>query len=140
MVRRVLVDLLIGVALAVTGQFAQLVAGAAGKALGLPFVYDMAPEDGSVPADLLTQINLMFLLAAVVMLVVTFLPGWVFHVRGAGEGLRRGAVWAAVVALSQILLSLGEGVIPVFSLPGVYVYFAGIVLGPVVAGMLTRDR
>lgn len=140
MVKRLLIDCAIGVGLAVVGQFAQMFAGAAGQALGLPFPYESAPEDGSIPRDLLDQINLMFMLAALVMLILTLAIGWMVGVRGAGEGFQRGAVWAAVVALSQLLLSLGDGVVPVFGLVGVYVYLASIVVGPIVAGVLGRRR
>lgn len=140
MTRRVIVDVLIGTALAVAGQFAQLIAGEAGKVMGLPFPYEMAPEDGSIPADLLAQISLMFALAAVIMLVLTFLLGWAVKVSGARDGAQRGAVWVAVVALSQFLLGLGKGVVPVFGLAGVYVYLAGIFLGPILAGLVGHKR
>ena len=113
MSKRLLVDVLIGVALALVGQFMQLGAGEAGRAMGLPFPYEMAPEDGSVPPALLSQISLMFALAALGMLVLTFVVGWLVKVRGAAEGVQRGLAWVAVVALSQFLLGLGGGVVPV---------------------------
>lgn len=140
MIRRVLVDVLIGVGLAVVGQFVQLAAGVVGPLLGLPFPYEMAPEDGSVPPELLTQINLMFLLAAVGMLVLTFALGWLLRVRGVAGGAQRGAVWALMVALVQFVLGLGNGVVPVLGLPGTWVYFLAVLLGPVLAGLLDGRR
>ncbi len=136
MVKRVLVDVLIGVALAVVGQLAQLGASIAGPALGLPFPYESAPEDGSVPPALLTQISIMFALAAVLMLILTFVLGRLVKIRGVGEGAQRGAIWAAVVALSQFLLALGNGVVPVFGLVGTWVYFLAILVGPALAGLV----
>ena len=62
------------------GQIAQLIASIVGPALGLPFPYEMAPEDGSVPAALVTQINLMFWLASILMLALAFLLGWLLKV------------------------------------------------------------
>jgi len=137
MLKRVLVDVGIGVALAIAGQFMQMAAGEVGRALGLPFAYEMAPADGSVPAALLDQISLMFALAAVGMLVVCLAIGWVLRVRGPAEGVQRGLVWAAVVGLSQAALGLGEGVVPVFGLAGTWAYLAAIVAGPVLAGVLS---
>lgn len=140
MAKRLLGDVLIGLGLAVVGQFTQLAAGLLGRALGLPFPYSEAPADGSVPAGLLTQISLQFMLAGVGLLILTFGIGWLVRVRGPVEGLQRGAIWAAVVALSQLLLGLGEGVVPVFGLVGVYVYLAAIVVGPALAGLIGAKR
>lgn len=138
--RRILGDLGIGLLLAFVGQFAQMAASAVGRALGLPFPYEMAPEDGSIPPALLTQISLTFVLAAVAMFLVSLVIGWLLKVPSVARGAARGAVWMAVVALSQFLLGLGEGVVPVFGLVGVWVYLAAILLGPVIAGLLQRSR
>ena len=140
MIKRVLVDVLIGLGLAVVGQFVQLAASIVGPLLGLPFPYESAPEDGSVPPALLTQINLMFLLAAVGMVVLTFLLGWLLKVRGVADGAQRGAVWAVTVALVQVVLGLGDSVVPVLGLPGTWVYVLAVLLGPVVAGLLGGRR
>lgn len=139
MARRWIADLGIGLALTVAGQFAQLAGGGIGRALGLPFPYDMAPDDGSVPDGLKTQISLMFMIAAVLMLVLTFGLAWARRTSSAAEGAARGVAWAAVVGLSQFLLMLGDGVVPVFGLAGTWVYLAAIVVGPVLAG-LVRGR
>ena len=140
MLKRVLVDVGIGLALAIAGQFVQMGAGEVGRGLGLPFPYESAPEDGSIPPDLLAQISLMFALAAVGMLVLAFAIGALLRVRAAAEGAQRGLVWAAVVALGQALLGLGGGVVPVFGLVGTWVYLVAIVVGPVLAGVLGARR
>lgn len=140
MTKRALIDLGLGLVLAVVGQIAQLTASIIGPALGMPHTYDMAPEDGSVPQALLDQINGMFLVAAPMMLVVAFLLGWLLKRRGAVEGLVSGALWAAVVGLSQFVLGLGNGVVAVMGLPGTWVYLAAIVAGAVLAGLLGARR
>ena len=81
MVRRSVIDLGLGLVLAVVGQFAQLAASGMLPVLGLPHPYDMAPEDGSVPQALLAQISSQFLVAAPIMLVLTFVLGWLRKVR-----------------------------------------------------------
>lgn len=140
MIKRVLVDAAIGVGLAIFGQVAQILASIVGPAFGFPFPYEMAPEDGSIPADLLTQISWMFALASIEMLVLTFAIGWLLKVRGAGDGAMRGAVWAVIVGLSQFLLGLADGVVPVFGLVGTWVYLVAIVAGPAIAGVLRGRR
>lgn len=140
MVKRVFVDVAIGVGLAILGQVAQMIASIVGPAIGLPFPYEMAPEDGSIPPDLLTQISWMFALASVLMLALTFVIAWLLKVGTVAEGAARGAIWTAVVGLSQFLLGLGNGVVPVFGLIGTWVYLAGIFLGPVLAGLLRSRR
>ncbi len=141
MTRRILIDVGLGLILAVVGQFAQLAGSIIGPALGLPHPYDMAPDDGSVPQALLDQISNQFLVAAPLMLVLTFGLGWLRRLRGPVEGLTSGAIWAAVVGLSQFLLgALGEGVVPVMGLVGTWVYLAAIVLGPVLAGLVGARR
>lgn len=74
------------------------------------------------------------------MLVLTFVIGLALKVHGVAEGAQRGIVWVAIVALSQFLLGLGEGVVLVFGLVGTYVYFAGILLGPILAGLVGGNR
>lgn len=138
--RRVLVDLAIGLGLAVLGQFVQMGAGALGSAAGLPFPYESAPEDGTIPPALLTQISLMFALAALGMLIITLVLGRLLKVPSARQGAARGGEWAVVVGLSQFLLGLGEGVVPVFGLAGTWVYLAAVVIGPVLAGLMGRRR
>lgn len=122
------------------GQIAQLIASIVGPALGLPFPYEMAPEDGSVPAALVTQINLMFWLASILMLALAFLLGWLLKVRGPRNGLTRGAIWATVVGLSQAVLGLGQGTVNVMGLLGTWAYLLAIVLGPVLAGLVGGRR
>nr|NLI50502.1 hypothetical protein [Propionibacterium sp.] len=140
MTRRILIDVGLGLLLAVVGQFAQLAASIIGPALGLPHPYDYAPADGSVPPALLDQINTMFLIAAPLMVLVTFGLGWLRKLRGPAEGLTSGAIWAAVVGLSQFLLGLGQGVVDVMGLVGTWVYLAALVLGPVLAGLAGARR
>lgn len=89
-----------------------------------------------MPAALLGQINAMFLLASVGMLALSFVIGLLVRVKNVREGAARGAAWVAVVGLSQLLLSLGNGVVPVFGLPGTWVYLLAIILGPVLAGLV----
>lgn len=140
MVKRVFVDVAIGLGLAIAGQFIQLTASIVGPLLGLPFAYESAPEDGSVPEALLTQIDWMFWLASIGMLLLSFLIGLILRIASVREGAARGAAWLAVVALSQFLLGLGNGTVPVFGLLGVWVYFAAVVLGPVLAGLIGARR
>ncbi|WP_353081840.1 hypothetical protein [Tessaracoccus lapidicaptus] len=140
MVKRVFVDVAIGLGLAIAGQFVQLTASIVGPLLGLPFAYESAPEDGSVPEALLTQIDWMFWLASIGMLLLSFLIGLILRIASVREGATRGAAWVAVVALSQFLLGLGNGVVPVFGLLGVWVYFVAVVLGPVLAGLIGARR
>ncbi len=140
MFRRIVIDLGLGLVLAVVGQFAQLAASVIVPVLGLPHPYDMAPEDGSVPQALLDQISSQFLLAAPIMLVLTFGLGWLRKVRGPVDGAGSGAIWAVVVGLSQFLLGLGQGAVPVMGLVGTWVYLAAIVLGPMLAGLIGARR
>lgn len=140
MVRRIVIDVGLGLVLAIVGQFAQLAASIIGPALGLPHPYDMAPDDGSVPQALLNQISNQFLVAAALMLAVTFTLGWLRKLRGLVAGMVSGAIWALLVGLSQMLLGLGEGVIPVMGLIGTWVYLATIVLGPLLAAMIAVRR
>ena len=101
MVRRIAIDLGLGLVLAVVGQFTQLAASVIVQVLGLPHPYDMAPEDGSVPQALLAQISSQFLVAAPIMLVLTFVLGWLRKVRGPAKGAGSGAIWVVVVGVSQ---------------------------------------
>lgn len=140
MIKRIVIDVGLGLVLAVVGQFAQLAASVIGPALGLPHPYDLAPEDGSVPQALLDQINSQFLLAALIMLVLTFGLGWLRMLHGHVEGLGSGAIWAVVVGLSQFLLGLGQGAVPVMGLVGTWVYLAAITLGPTLAGLIGGRR
>lgn len=140
MVKRVFINVAIGLGLAITGQFVQLAASLIAPLLGIPTPYESAPEDGSLPDALLEQINAMFLLASVGMLALSFVIGLLVRVKNVREGAARGAAWVAVVGLSQFLLSLGNGVVPVFGLLGTWVYLLAIVLGPVLAGLLGARR
>jgi len=136
MVKRVFINVAIGLGLAIAGQFVQLAAGLIAPVLGIPTPFESAPEDGSIPAALLEQINAMFLLASVGMLALSFVIGLLVRVKNVREGAARGAAWVAVVGLSQLLLSLGNGVVPVFGLLGTWVYLLAIILGPVLAGLV----
>ena len=140
MIKRVFVDVAAGLGLAIAGQFVLLAASFIGPMLGIPMPYEMAPEDGSIPPALLTQINVMYLLASVGMLILSFLLGWLLRTDGVADGLKRGAVWVAVVGLSQFLLGLQPGVVQVFVLLGAWVYLLGILLGPALAGLLRSRR
>ena len=136
MVKRVFINVAIGLGLAIAGQFVQWAASLIAPLLGIAMPYESAPEDGSIPAALLEQINAMFLLASVGMLALSFVIGLLVRVKNVREGAARGAAWVAVVGLSQFLLSLGNGVVPVFGLPGTWVYLLAIILGPVLAGLV----
>ena len=140
MVKRVFINVAIGLGLAIAGQFLQLAASLIAPLLGIPTPYESAPDDGSLPDALLEQINAMFLLASVGMLALSFVIGLLVRVKNVREGAARGAAWVAVVGLSQFLLSLGNGVVPVFGLLGTWVYLLAIVLGPVLAGLLGARR
>ena len=82
----------------------------------------------------------MFLLASVGMLALTFAIALILRVKSPKEGAARGAAWVAVVGLSQFLLGLGNGVVPVFGLLGTWLYLLAIVLGPVLAGLIGARR
>ncbi len=140
MVKRVFINVAIGLGLAIAGQFVQLAAGLIAPVLGIPTPFESAPEDGSIPAALLEQINAMFLLASVGMLALTFAIALILRVKSPKEGAARGAAWVAVVGLSQFLLGLGNGVVPVFGLLGTWLYLRAIVLGPVLAGLIGARR
>ena len=49
MVKRVFINVAIGLGLAIAGQFVQLAASLVGPLLGIPMPYESAPEDGSIP-------------------------------------------------------------------------------------------
>lgn len=140
MVKRVFINVAIGLGLAIAGQFVQLAASLVGPLLGIPMPYESAPEDGSIPPALMEQINAMFLLASVGMLALTFAIALILRVKSPKEGAARGAAWVAVVGLSQFLLGLGNGVVPVFGLLGTWLYLLAIVLGPVLAGLIGARR
>lgn len=140
MIKRVFVDVAAGLGLAISGQFLLLAAKSIGPLLGIPMPYEMAPEDGSIPPALLDQINWMFLLASVGMLILSFLLGWLLKTDGVNDGLKRGAVWVAVVGLSQFLLGLQPGVVQVFVLLGGWVYLLAILVGAVLAGLIGARR
>ena len=140
MVKRVFINVAIGLGLAIAGQFVQLAASLIAPLLGIPTPYESAPEDGSIPPALMEQINAMFLLASVGMLALTFAIALILRVKSPKEGAARGAAWVAVVGLSQFLLGLGNGVVPVFGLLGTWLYLLAIVLGPVLAGLIGARR
>lgn len=140
MVKRVFINVAIGLGLAIAGQFVQLAASLIAPLLGIPTPYESAPDNGSLPDALLEQINAMFLLASVGMLALTFAIALILRVKSPKEGAARGAAWVAVVGLSQFLLGLGNGVVPVFGLLGTWLYLLAIVLGPVLAGLIGARR
>ena len=140
MVKRVFINVAIGLGLAIAGQFVQLAASLIAPLLGIPTPYESAPDDGSLPPALMEQINAMFLLASVGMLALTFAIALILRVKSPKEGAARGAAWVAVVGLSQFLLGLGNGVVPVFGLLGTWLYLLAIVLGPVLAGLIGARR
>ncbi len=74
------------------------------------------------------------------MLILSFLLGWLLRTDGVADGLKRGAVWVAVVGLSQFLLGLQPGVVQVFVLLGAWVYLLCILLGPALAGLIGTRR
>ncbi|HSO69294.1 MAG TPA: hypothetical protein VLQ67_06605, partial [Arachnia sp.] len=74
------------------------------------------------------------------MLVQSFLLGWLLKTDCVSDGLKSGAVWVAVVGLSQCLPRRQPGVVQVFVLLGAWVYLLGILLGPVLAGLIGARR
>ena len=57
MVKRVFINVAIGLGLAIAGQFVQLAASLIAPLLGIPTPYESAPDDGSLPDALLEQIG-----------------------------------------------------------------------------------
>jgi hypothetical protein len=140
MVKRVIVDVLIGAVLAFGSQIIQYAAYLLGLAAGLPFPYDSAPVDPGSHPDWVNQISLMSLLSALPVAVLAFVVAWLLKVRGVGEGARRGLIWAAVVVLWHVLIGLGNGTLAALAIPGVWIYCLAFALGPIVAGWLRRER
>ena len=84
----------------------------------------------------MTQINLMSLVAAVLVLAAAFIAAWILKTRGLREGVWRGLVWAAVAILWQLMIGLANGTTAALAVPGIWVYFAAFTVGPIIAGWL----
>ena len=140
MVKRNVIDVLIGAVLALLSQIIQYGAYLLGLVLGLSFTYESAPVDPGSHPEWLAQINLMMLISALPVFVLAFVAARVVKVPGAGEGLRSGLIWAGVVAVWHLLVGLGNGTLAMFGTPGLWVFFAAFALGPVVAGCLRQRQ
>jgi len=140
MSRRVLVDVVVGVVLAVGSQIflygAYLVLLLAGASLP----YDSAPSEPGSHPDWLAQISLMSLVAAVPVFVAAVVVAWLLTTHSAGEGARRGLTWSAVVIAWTLLLAVGNGTTAMFGVPGLWVFIAAFALGPVAAAGLGMRR
>ena len=140
MVKRVLIDVVIGAALAFGSQILLYVSYLIGLAVGLSLPYESAPADPGAHPKWLTQINLMFSFSALLVLLLAFAVAWLLNIRGAAEGVRRGAVWAAVVVLWTVAVGAANGTLAMFTVSGVWAYFAAFLIGPIMAGLLHRSR
>lgn len=138
--RRILVDVLLGAVLAFGSQVIQYGAYALGLALGLAFPYESAPVDPGAQAGWVWQISTMSLIAAVPVLVLTFGVAWLLKTASLADGLRQGAVWAAVVIVWHLGIGALNGTLALFGAFGVWVYFLAFALGPIAAGWLRGRR
>jgi len=139
MVKRVLIDVVIGAGLAFFAQILQYGAYLIGLLVGLPFSYDTAPVDPASSPGWNTQVNLLFLLSAPLVLALTFAVAWVLKVQGVSVGVRRGVIWAAVALVWMLLVGVGNGTLAMFTTLGVWAYFVAVALGPILVGWLRRD-
>ena len=62
------------------------------------------------------------------------------NLSGPAKGAGSGAIWVVVVGVSQFLLGLGQGAVPVMGLVGTWVYLAAIMLGPMLVGLVGARR
>lgn len=138
MVKRVLIDVLIGAVLAFGSQLLLYGAYLILLLSGYPMPYESAPDDPGSRADWVAQINLMHLVAALPVLAVAFTVAWLLKTAGAGAGARQGLVWAAVAVLCQLVIVLANGTSAALAVPGVWVYLAAFAVGPIAAGAISR--
>lgn len=96
----------------------------------LPFGEGIPESDRAAWA---AAVNTELLLTAIPAFLITGAAAWLVRAGSAAEGLRRGAVWTAVVAALYVLIALGNRT-PMFTSPGIYVLLAATLAGPVVAG------
>lgn len=133
MSKRLLIDLALGVilqAIALVAQYGVYVlASLAGAA-----PYESAPADPLQAPGWLAQISLMMLGAAPVVLIASYVLARLVQVASVSEGLLRGALWTAVVVVANLAVGFGNGTTAIFLSGGIWVLFAGLWLGPVVAG------
>lgn len=140
MVKRALIDVVTGVGLAFFAQIIQYAAYLIGLAIGLPFPYDTAPADPASSPGWSTQVNLLFLLSAPLVLALAWAVARVLGVDGLDHGVRRGVLWAAVALVWMLLIGVGNGTLAMFATPGVWVYFLAVALGPVLVGRRRREH
>lgn len=133
-------DLGLGLGVFALSMLCQYAGYLLGLALGLPFIYDTAPDNPGAAPGWLDQINLMHLLAAVPMFLVSGALAQLARIRSAGEGLRRGLIWAAVVAVLNLVVTIGNGTQAMFAAIGFYVFLASVLFGPVTVGWFRQRR
>ncbi len=134
MSRRILTDVAIGVVVTFLVTVSQYAGYLVAALLGSGLTYDTAPENPASAPGWLDQINTMMLVAAIPAFVITLLLGWLLKVTDVNEGLVRGLVWTAVVAVAHLAIGFGNGTQAMFATYGLYVLFVAVWLGPVVAG------
>lgn len=138
--RKILVDVLLGAVLAFGSQVIQYGAYLLGLAFGLAFPYESAPVDPVSQPGWLWQISTMSLIAAVPVLVLTFGVAWLVKTSSLTDGVRRGAIWAAVVIVWHLGIGALNGTLALFGAFGVWVFFVAFALGPIAAGWLRARR
>lgn len=136
MAKRILIDIGVGALLLVVVTGFQYGAYLLALAWGLPMAYESAPEDPLSASGWLDQVNAMMLIAAVPTFVVSFVLARLLRIVDPSEGLRRGLIWTAVVAVAHVLIGLGNGTVGMFTGFGPYVMLMAVWLGPIVAGWL----
>ena len=79
-----------------------------------------------------TFINRELLLTALPAALTTFLLAWWLKTRSESDALREGAIWTAVVALSFVLIGLGnDNFAAIFRTIGIYALLTCTFAGPV---------
>ena len=140
MVKRVIIDVAVGAVLAFVSQIVQFGAYLLLLGIGYPMPYESAPPDPGAHPDWVAQINMMSLVSAVLVLLLSVLAAWLLRTRDLNEGLRRGLIWAGVVILWHLVIGLANGTMAAFGIYGVWVYFAAFALGAIVVGWLRGRR
>ncbi|QGF22467.1 hypothetical protein [Raineyella fluvialis] len=137
MVKRVLIGVAIGVGLAIVSQILLLGISMLAGAVGL-HVYESAPTAAASDPAWVQSMNLLFLLTAIPMLIVTYVVGLLMRVAGLGDGAVLGVTWAVVVLLVFVVIGLGNGTIAILTTLGAWVFFAAVLVCPVLAGLRPR--
>ena len=68
--------------------------------------------------ELIVQTNMAYLLGAIPAFVIALAAALLLKVRGVVDGVRRGLVWATVVAILELFMAVRNGLTVRFTTPG----------------------